>query len=65
MNKFFYWNLNYKEKFYRTFINIPFIILLSIILYLGDVNTYVNIIITSMNFTLFIFQLAYNYRKSK
>ncbi|MEN8435120.1 hypothetical protein NX821_002319 [Clostridium septicum] len=65
MSKIFYWKLDYKEKFYRTLSIISFLILISIIFALAGINTYVNILITSMNFILCIFQLIYNYKKLK
>ncbi|MBU5593507.1 hypothetical protein KQI89_17360 [Clostridium sp. MSJ-4] len=64
-SKFFYWNLSYKRKIYRTIGSLPIIMLVPIVLYWGEINKYANILISSMNFFIWIAQLVYNYKKYK
>ena len=62
-SKLFYWNLTYKEKFQRTLIVLPFLIMAIILIMIESTDNIYKIVVSLLITFVWISQLLYNYKR--
>lgn len=62
-SKLFYWNLTYKEKFQRTLIVLPFLIMAIILMMIENTDTIDKIVVSSLIILVWVYSLLYNYKR--
>ncbi|MCY6485408.1 hypothetical protein OW763_13815 [Clostridium aestuarii] len=63
--EFFYSKLSYRRKFIRTLWMIIGVLIMPLSLYFSNVDTYINIIISTLMLIIWSIQLLYTYMKYK
>ena len=61
--KLFFWNLTYKEKFQRTLISLPFVIIAIIAIIIESTDNIYKIVVSSLLVLLWIKSVLYYYKR--